>query len=87
MLKEWAKKVKPLYHRVLINVTEQPESYDGAEGPLHWTDERYGHIMELRQKALDAARKQWADFLFVSSIYSAFFLFRTYYFVLWHGCT
>lgn len=66
LLREWSRNVKPLYHRVLVNITENPKSYPDSDGPMHWTDERYGIIMELRQKALDAARKQWADYLFVS---------------------
>lgn len=30
--------------------------------------------MELRQKALDAAQKQWADFLFVSTFFEHFIM-------------
>ena len=74
VLKEWARNVRPLYHRVLINVTETPKSYQDSESPLQWTDQRYNHVMELRQKALDAAQKQWADFLFVSTFFEHFIM-------------
>ena len=67
VLQEWVRNVKPLYHRVLINVTKSPKLYDDSQGPADWSDKRYERLMLLRQKALDVARKQWADYLFVSA--------------------
>jgi collagen beta-1,O-galactosyltransferase len=66
ILKEWANNVKPLYHRVLINVTNSPIKYSDASHTSEWTDSRYQQVAYLRQRGLDAARKQWADYLFVS---------------------
>ena len=43
-------------------------NYSPQGGLFEWTDERYVHIIVLRQKALDHARKTWADYLFVSHI-------------------
>lgn len=56
--------MKHLYHRVLINVSDTPSHYDNAMGPGEWTETRYRQMMYLRQRALDSARKQWADYLF-----------------------
>ncbi|XP_020904359.1 procollagen galactosyltransferase 1-like [Exaiptasia diaphana] len=69
ILREWVTNVKPLYHRVLINVTASPKSYIDASHASEWTDARYYQVALLRQKALDSARKQWADYLFVSQYF------------------
>lgn len=69
ILREWVANVKPLYHRVLINVTASPKNYIDASQTSEWTDERYYQVALLRQRALDSARKQWADYLFVSQYY------------------
>lgn len=65
ILQEWSQNVKHLYHRVLINVSDTPSHYDNAKGPGEWTETRYRQMMYLRQRALDSARKQWADYIFV----------------------
>lgn len=65
ILQEWSQNVKQLYHRVLINVSDTPSHYENSVGPGEWTETRYRHMMYLRQRALDSARKQWADYLFV----------------------
>ena len=57
--------MKQLYHRVLINVSDTPNDYENTAGPAEWSESRYKQMMYLRQKALDSARKQWADYLFV----------------------
>jgi len=64
ILQEWSQNVKHLYHRVLLNVSNTPSHYDDAGGPGVWSESRYRHMMYLRQRALDSARKQWADYIF-----------------------
>lgn len=41
-------------------------SYPDEEGPKHWSDMRYEHVMKLRQAALKSARDMWADYILVS---------------------
>ena len=65
ILQEWSQNVKNLYHRVLINVSSTASHYEDASSPGEWSESRYQHMMYLRQRALDGARKQWADYLFV----------------------
>ncbi|XP_031561834.1 procollagen galactosyltransferase 2-like isoform X2 [Actinia tenebrosa] len=65
ILKEWANNVAPLYHRVLINATDSPTMYSDASFVSEWSELRYQQVASLRQQALDAAREQWADYLFV----------------------
>lgn len=42
-------------------------AYPDEEGPKHWSDSRYEHVMKLRQAALKSARDMWADYIMVSS--------------------
>ncbi|KAF7669797.1 hypothetical protein LDENG_00124470 [Lucifuga dentata] len=68
MLQEWIKGVQHLYHSVEWRPTEHPSSYADEEGPKHWPNSRFSHVMKLKQAALRAARQLWADYiLFVDS--------------------
>ncbi|XP_042354217.1 procollagen galactosyltransferase 2 [Plectropomus leopardus] len=68
MLHEWLKGVQHLYHSVEWRPTEQPSSYADEQGPKHWPDSRFTHVMKLKQAALRAARRLWTDYiLFVDS--------------------
>lgn len=40
-------------------------AFTDETGPKHWNNQRYEHVMKLRQAALDAAREIWADYLLV----------------------
>uniref|UniRef100_A0A8C2V3S2 procollagen galactosyltransferase n=2 Tax=Chinchilla lanigera TaxID=34839 RepID=A0A8C2V3S2_CHILA len=63
VLREWLVAVKSLYHSVEWRPAEEPRSYPDEEGPKHWSDARYEHVMKLRQAALKAARDMWADYI------------------------
>ena len=66
VLLDWVNKTKSLYHNVHIEVNEEPQAYDWESGPIDWPEERFLHLIQLRQTALQEARRQWADYLFVS---------------------
>ncbi|XP_032123812.1 procollagen galactosyltransferase 1 [Sapajus apella] len=63
VLREWLVAVKSLYHSVEWRPAEEPRSYPDEEGPKHWSDSRYEHVMKLRQAALKSARDMWADYI------------------------
>ncbi|EHH59352.1 Procollagen galactosyltransferase 1 [Macaca fascicularis] len=63
VLREWLVAVKNLYHSVEWRPAEEPRSYPDEEGPKHWSDSRYEHVMKLRQAALKSARDMWADYI------------------------
>ena len=42
--------------------------YKDQQGDLDWPEERYIHLLKLKQQAFDKAVKKWADYLFVSFI-------------------
>uniref|UniRef100_A0A8C6TIT2 procollagen galactosyltransferase n=1 Tax=Neogobius melanostomus TaxID=47308 RepID=A0A8C6TIT2_9GOBI len=63
ILREWLTKVQNLYHYVEWRPKEEPQFYEDEEdGPKQWTDQRYEHVMKLRQVALESAREMWADY-------------------------
>lgn len=39
--------------------------YEDEIGPLHWSTKRFDKVIALRENALLAARRAWADYLFV----------------------
>lgn len=39
--------------------------YEDEIGPLHWSTKRFDKAIALRENALLAARRAWADYLFV----------------------
>ncbi|KAM7387159.1 hypothetical protein PAMA_009667 [Pampus argenteus] len=68
ILRDWLVHVQSLYHYVEWRPKEEPRRYADEDGPKHWTDQRYEHVMKLRQVALESAREMWADyFLLVDS--------------------
>lgn len=62
ILRDWLVKVQNLYHYVEWRPKEKPRRYEDEDGPKHWTDLRYEHVMKLRQVALESAREMWADY-------------------------
>ncbi|XP_028576969.1 procollagen galactosyltransferase 1 isoform X2 [Podarcis muralis] len=63
VLREWLMNVQNMYHSVEWRPMEQPRSYLDEEGPKHWSNSRYEHVMKLRQAALQSARDMWADYI------------------------
>ncbi|XP_033643048.1 procollagen galactosyltransferase 1-like [Asterias rubens] len=68
VLLDWVNKTKSLYHNVHIEVNEEPQAYDWESGPIDWPEERFLHLIQLRQTALQEARRQWADYLFAVDV-------------------
>lgn len=66
ILRDWLVKMQNLYHYVEWRPKEEPSSYENEEGPKHWVDERYEHVMKLRQVALESAREMWADYFMLA---------------------
>ncbi|XP_076866134.1 procollagen galactosyltransferase 1 [Brachyhypopomus gauderio] len=63
LLRDWLISVQKLYHYVEWRPKEEPSAYTDEDGPKHWSNERYAHLMKLRQAALDAGRDMWADYM------------------------
>ncbi|XP_026207692.1 procollagen galactosyltransferase 1 [Anabas testudineus] len=66
ILRNWLAKVQNLYHYVGWRPKEEPSRYAEEDGPKHWPDARYEHVMKLRQVALESAREMWADYFMLA---------------------
>lgn len=53
------------YHATQLDVDNTKIEYASQRGDLDWPNERYIHIMKLRQKAVERAMDQWADYAFL----------------------
>jgi len=70
VLQAWLSDVKPAreYHDIITHLDEackeQSCLLEGEIDPVSWTEERFEHIMQLRQEALEIARFSLADYFF-----------------------
>ncbi|KAJ8283564.1 hypothetical protein COCON_G00024140, partial [Conger conger] len=62
ILRDWLIQVQNLYHYVEWRPLEESRGFGDEMGPKHWTNQRYEHVMKLRQAALDTAREMWSDY-------------------------
>ncbi|VEL20179.1 unnamed protein product, partial [Protopolystoma xenopodis] len=62
VLRRWVAAAAGAYHAVELLEDSKTAQLQGI--PVAWTPEHYEHLIELRQAALDAARRAWADFHF-----------------------
>ncbi|XP_053863365.1 inactive glycosyltransferase 25 family member 3 [Malaclemys terrapin pileata] len=66
ILWEWLTAMEKHYRYIEWKSVEEPSSYPDELGPKHWTDERYEHVMRLKQEALSFARAKRADYLLLT---------------------
>ncbi|XP_024048711.1 inactive glycosyltransferase 25 family member 3 isoform X1 [Terrapene carolina triunguis] len=66
ILWEWLTAMEKHYRYIEWKSVEEPSSYPDELGPKHWTDERYEHVMRLKQEALSFARAKGADYLLLT---------------------
>ncbi len=62
----WLDRISHRYHSVNISIVDDGKWYSGEEeesSPLAWSDQRFAHIMQLKEDALNEARRIWADFI------------------------
>ncbi|XP_063686182.1 procollagen galactosyltransferase 2-like [Bolinopsis microptera] len=63
MLSEWSDSARSVYHDITLNTLAQI-AYTQSLGPTSWDDERYIHMMKIRQNVLDHARKNSLRYVF-----------------------
>ncbi|XP_036389521.1 procollagen galactosyltransferase 1-like [Megalops cyprinoides] len=62
ILRDWLIQVQNLYHYVEWRPHEESRAFADEAGPKQWTNQRYEHVMKLRQAALETAREMWSDY-------------------------
>ncbi|XP_065200930.1 glycosyltransferase 25 family member [Planococcus citri] len=65
IVQEWVKAVISDYHSVDLEVGSASKRFRDEDGIAHWSDLRYKHIIELREKSLNLAREKWADYIWL----------------------
>ncbi|KAL0280133.1 UNVERIFIED_CONTAM: hypothetical protein PYX00_001518 [Menopon gallinae] len=63
IVKTWVDSVKHLYHSVNLTINEGETDFSDEKSPSHWTKTRFNHVINLREEALNEARRSWADFI------------------------
>lgn len=72
ILETWLSTTEHLYHSVDVSLNREEIGFPNEKGPVHWTNDRFQHMIQLREEALIMARKKWADFILVGCQYSLF---------------
>ncbi|XP_057376858.1 glycosyltransferase 25 family member-like [Daphnia carinata] len=62
IMNKWIASVENSYHHIYHELTSSPSVADDKI-PTNWTQERFKHIINLREEALNKGRELWADFV------------------------
>uniref|UniRef100_A0ACB8F099 Uncharacterized protein n=1 Tax=Sphaerodactylus townsendi TaxID=933632 RepID=A0ACB8F099_9SAUR len=63
ILQEWFTAMQSQYRHIEWKAEDDPSSYADELGPKHWSNERFEHVMRLKQGALNFARAERADYI------------------------
>ncbi|KAL4219684.1 hypothetical protein ACF0H5_022254 [Mactra antiquata] len=63
IIKEWMTGVEDLYHSIEFIYDDKQMGFENEIASCHWTDGRFQHIINERERAIHAARRMWADYL------------------------
>lgn len=66
VLKTWIDKNKNDYN--LVDYVLDEDSREHTDGLFEWSTEHFKHLIKLKENAISAARKMWADYIFVSKM-------------------
>lgn len=63
VVKKWLSIYENHYHSIDLILNENSPSYLYETSSGNWTDERFDHIISLKEEAILKARKMWADYI------------------------
>nr|XP_033817853.1 inactive glycosyltransferase 25 family member 3 [Geotrypetes seraphini] len=63
VLQQWFLAMQRHYRSIEWGAEDEPISYSEELGPKHWPRERYEHVLNLKQAALNFARRQLSDYI------------------------
>lgn len=67
ILEKWLLRTEPLYHSVRFQYDKSKKRRVNETSIVDWPVERYIDLIQMKEESLEAARKMWADYVFVSS--------------------
>ncbi|KAI4488630.1 hypothetical protein M0802_011446 [Mischocyttarus mexicanus] len=65
ILREWLAEESEKYHTVDTFIDDNSNGFEDEKSSTDWSVLRFTHVINLRQEALDYARKIWADFIWM----------------------
>lgn len=69
IMTKWISTVENSYHHIYHELADPPATSIDDKIPTNWTQERFKHIINLREEALNKGRELWADFVWVYSLF------------------
>lgn len=66
ILEAWLNRARNLYHSVHYQFNDSKKLRKGETNLTHWPEERFLELIRMKEEALTAARRSWADYVFVS---------------------
>uniref|UniRef100_T1GDG5 Glycosyl transferase family 25 domain-containing protein n=1 Tax=Megaselia scalaris TaxID=36166 RepID=T1GDG5_MEGSC len=66
--KLWLKRVEPLYHNVDFAFDESQKTFYFSKNRVHWSNDRFAHIISLKEEAFQFARRSSTDFVFFCDV-------------------
>ncbi|KAL5290495.1 CERCAM family protein [Megaselia abdita] len=66
--KLWLNRVEKLYHNVDFAYDETEKNFNFSTSRVDWSNDRFSHIIALKEEAMEFARKSWADFVFFCDV-------------------
>lgn len=70
LIQTWLNEHQDYYHSVDFQYEDLPEAFSDGPGVFEWSASHFGHIMNLKEAALNAARKMWADYVLVNCLFT-----------------
>lgn len=68
LIQTWLSEHQDYYHSVDFQYEDLPETFPDGPGVFEWSASHFHHIMNLKETALSAAKKMWADYLLVNGL-------------------
>lgn len=72
ILNKWINSVSEKYHSIDFESSDDNIDFSDSKGIAHWSEDRFSHIIGLRESALNYARNKWADYYLVISLFRFF---------------
>lgn len=70
VIQTWLSEHQDYYHSVDFQHEDLPETFSDGPGVFEWSASHFRHIMNLKETALNAARKMWADYVLVNCLFT-----------------
>lgn len=65
LIQAWLNEHQVFYHSVDFHHEDFPETFSDGPGVFEWSVSHFNHLINLKESALSAAKKMWADYLLV----------------------